>query len=66
MNPISGPPGFISQLDANELVYLRAAVRAIHRNSFPGHAPLSVEECDLVIEKIGPDVAQDMLRSGGR
>lgn len=66
MNPISAPSTIISQLDPNELVYLRAAIRAMHRDGFPGHAPLSAEECDLVIEKSGPAVVQAMLRSGGR
>ena len=60
MNPISAP-SFISQLDASELVYLRAAIRAMHRDSFPGHAPLSVDECDFVIEKIGSEVVRDMI-----
>lgn len=64
MNPIPDP--FIAQLDPDELTSLRAAIRAIHRDRFLGQAPLSVEECDFLIEKIGPNVAREMLRSGGR
>ena len=40
---------------------LRAAIRAIHRDSFPGHVPLSDEECDLVIQKCGAVVARELI-----
>ena len=52
---------FIAELDVKDLARLRDATRDIHRKTCAGQAPLSNEECDLVIEKLGPKLAQDMI-----
>jgi len=60
---------FISTLSQQDLNLLRGIVRKVHlrevvRKFGPNHIGVSDQECDKLIENIGPEVAERMIRFG--
>lgn len=60
---------FISTLSQQELDLLRGIVRKVHLREVvkkfgPNHEGVSDKECDKLIESIGPEVAERMIRFG--
>ena len=60
---------FISTLSSQDLNLLRGIVKKVHLrevvNKFgPNHVGVSDNECDKLIESIGPEVAERMIRFG--
>ena len=60
---------FVSTLSQQELGMLRNIVRKVHlRHAVekfgPNHSSVSDAECDRLIEHIGPEVAERMIKFG--
>lgn len=60
---------FVSTLSSQDLDLLRGIVRKVHlaevmRKFGPNHAGVSNHECDKLIESIGPEIAERMIRFG--
>ena len=60
---------FISTIKPEELVMLRGIVRKVHlsevvRKFGQSHEAVSDKECDKLIESIGPEVVQRMIKFG--
>lgn len=57
------PSRFVSDLDPKDVARLREITRRGHRKANPHDAPLTDDECDAMIEALGPDAAADAVRS---
>ena len=60
---------FLSTLSSQDLDLLRGIVRKVHlaevmKEFGPNHVGVSNHECDKLIESIGPEVAERMIRFG--
>lgn len=55
--------GFVQDLTADDLQTLRRITRRAHRRAHPGMPPLPDENCDAIIEAMGPEVAVSQLRA---
>ena len=60
---------FVSTLSQQDLNLLRGIVRKVHLREVvkkfgPNHKAVSDHECDKLIESIGPEVAERMIRFG--
>lgn len=60
---------FIATLKAQELELLRGIVRKVHfaevvKKFGPNHPAVTDRECDRLIESIGPEVVERMIRFG--
>lgn len=60
---------FISTLNQQDLDLLRGIVRKVHlaeamKKFGPNHVSVSNKQCDMLIESIGPEVAERMIRFG--
>lgn len=60
---------FISTLKQEELGLLRGIVRKVHLRYVvakfgPNHPAVTDRECDRLIENIGPEIAERMVRFG--
>jgi len=60
---------FLSTLSSQDLDLLRGIVRKVHLSEVmkkfgPNHVGVSDHECDKLIESIGPEVAERMIRFG--
>ena len=60
---------FLSTLSSQDLDLLRGIVRKVHlaevmKKFGPNHVGVSNHECDKLIENIGPEVAERMIRFG--
>ena len=60
---------FLSTLSSQDLDLLRGIVRKVHlaevtKKFGPNHVGVSNHECDKLIESIGPEVAERMIRFG--
>lgn len=60
---------FVSTLSQQDLNLLRGIVRKVHLRAVvqkfgPNHQGVSDKECDKLIESIGPEVAERMIRFG--
>lgn len=53
---------FIADLDPKDLAWLRSITRAAHRKDYPAAPALTDEQCDAIIEEIGPTSAMNALR----
>jgi hypothetical protein len=54
---------FLSTLGASELQVLRRVVRKVHLAYVPESAATD-KECDKLIESLGPEIAERMIRFG--
>lgn len=60
---------FVSTLSQQDLDLLRGIVRKVHfaevvKKFGPNHPAVTDKECDRLIESIGPEVAERMIRFG--
>jgi hypothetical protein len=60
---------FVSTLAKQDLDLLRGIVRKVHfahviKKFGPNHPAVTDKECDRLIESIGPEVAERMIRFG--
>jgi|TARA_R110000803_G_scaffold187324_1_gene249726 hypothetical protein len=60
---------FLSTLPSQDLDLLRGIVRKVHlveiiKKFGPNHVGVSNHECDKLIENIGPEIAERMIRFG--
>lgn len=53
---------FLLDLETKDLLRLRALTRRSHKQARPTAARLTDEECDKIIEEIGPQAAYDAVR----
>lgn len=57
------PVGIIGDLDKKDVARLRVITCREHQKAYPNDAPLTDEECDQIIDKLGLEVVMDQLRS---
>lgn len=60
---ISNQPGFVHDLTNEDIARLRKLTRCAHQKVQPG-SKLNDQQCDAIIEKLGPDAALRTLRDG--
>ena len=56
------PRSFVADLDRVDLMRLRERTRRAHRSGNPQAKRLTDDECDAIIEEIGPDSAANVVR----
>lgn len=59
--PISSKGSFVANLEVKDLHRLRDLTRKIYAKKYPGNT-LNNQECDEIIEEMGPDAALESLR----
>jgi hypothetical protein len=62
MPDFSLAPSILADLEPKDLALLRKVTRDAHRKRYKRATPLTNEECDRIIEEIGPDAAVNALR----
>ncbi len=58
------PSNFISTLSQQDLDLLRGIVRKVHLASVEAKGLATNQQCDMLIESIGPEVAERMIKFG--
>lgn len=61
--PIINSNSFLLDLDHKDLGRLREITRRQHAKSCPGAVSLTDQQCDAIIEEIGPQAAYDVVRN---
>lgn len=55
-------PGFVADIEKDDLERLRAMTRKAHRKAKPRDPALTDRQCDQIINSLGPDAAVKTLR----
>lgn len=58
------PSSFISTLSQQDLDLLRGIVRKVHLANVEAKGLATNQQCDMLIESIGPEVAERMIKFG--
>lgn len=57
------PGSFLGDLDPKDLMRLRQITRRAHQKHNPGAKMLTLEECDTIIEQLGPESAAKCVKA---
>lgn len=60
---MNNPVGFVHDLEPDDLAILRRVTRRQYEAQYPGHARLTDQQTDTLINDLGPEAALDTLES---